>query len=78
MEEFMIICTQNTLSEAAQLAEKLRLAIASYSFPRIGRKTASFGVACVRSNENGLGLIQRVDNALYKAKELGRNSVIEG
>jgi diguanylate cyclase (GGDEF)-like protein/PAS domain S-box-containing protein len=77
-EEFMIICTQNTLSEAAQLAEKLRLAIASYSFPRIGRKTASFGVACVRSNENGLGLIQRVDNALYKAKELGRNSVIEG
>ncbi|MCX6075010.1 MAG: diguanylate cyclase [Campylobacterales bacterium] len=74
-EEFMIICSQNTLNEALQLAEKLRLAIESYPFPRIGTKTASFGVASVRSNENELGLIQRVDNALYQAKALGRNRV---
>lgn len=77
-EEFMIICAQNDLDEAVQLADKLRLAIASHVFPQIGTKTASFGVATIEPNEVELGLIQRVDSALYKAKELGRNRVVHG
>jgi diguanylate cyclase (GGDEF)-like protein/PAS domain S-box-containing protein len=77
-EEFMIICNQNTLDEAAQLAEKLRRAIESHIFVNIGTKTVSLGVGCIRKNENEMGLIQRVDNALYQAKELGRNRVVKG
>lgn len=72
-EEFMIICADNSLNEAIQLAEKLRMAIASYTFSEVGTKTASFGVATSKPNEDELSLVQRVDNALYKAKENGRN-----
>lgn len=74
-EEFMIICAQNNLDEAVKMAEKLRLSIAAYTFQDIGTKTASFGVATIQINEDGLSLIQRVDSALYNAKKLGRNRV---
>jgi diguanylate cyclase (GGDEF)-like protein len=74
-EEFMIICAQNNLGEAVQIAEKLRISIAAYTFQDIGTKTASFGVATIQTNEDGLSLIQRVDSALYNAKKLGRNRV---
>jgi diguanylate cyclase (GGDEF)-like protein/PAS domain S-box-containing protein len=74
-EEFMIICAENNLDEAVQMAEKLRVAIASHIFQKIGTKTASFGVATIQSNEDELSLMQRVDSALYQAKESGRNSV---
>ena len=76
-EEFMIICAHNTQEEAFSLAEKLRLDIASHTFTKIGTKTASFGVASIQKNENEMEFIQRVDNALYKAKELGRNQVVQ-
>lgn len=74
-EEFMIICAENDLNEAVRLAEKLRAAIASHTFPTIGTKTASFGVAAVMSGDDEMGLVERVDNALYQAKNLGRNRV---
>jgi diguanylate cyclase (GGDEF)-like protein/PAS domain S-box-containing protein len=74
-EEFMIICAQSNLNEAVQLAEKLRRSIESYTFQDIGLKTASFGVAAIQIDDDELSLIQRVDIALYKAKDLGRNRV---
>jgi diguanylate cyclase (GGDEF)-like protein/PAS domain S-box-containing protein len=77
-EEFMIICLQNNLNETFQLAEKLRLAIQEHTFPEVGTKTASFGVAAVEPNEDELGLIRRADGALYKAKGSGRNRVVQG
>jgi diguanylate cyclase (GGDEF)-like protein/PAS domain S-box-containing protein len=77
-EEFMIVCAHSTQEEAFLLAEKLRLAIVSYTFTKIGTKTASFGVASVQKNEIEMEFIQRVDSALYKAKELGRNKVVQG
>lgn len=74
-EEFMIICSHNTLHEAQLLANKLRLAIELHTFDTVGKKTASFGVTEIREDDNDLSLVQRVDAALYKAKELGRNQV---
>lgn len=76
-EEFMIVCSQNDLNKAVIIAEKLRIAIESYTFPDIGLKTASFGVASIQKDENEMDLIQRVDNALYNAKRLGRNQVVQ-
>jgi PleD family two-component response regulator len=40
--------------------------------------TASFGVCQNLKNEDSHSLLKRVDEALYKAKEQGRNSLIGG
>lgn len=74
-EEFLILCPETELSGASQLAEKIRERIASTHFGRAGKKTASFGVASFYPGEDSESLIQRVDSALYDAKESGRNRV---
>lgn len=74
-EEFMIVCPGTDQVGATELANKLRLAISDYDFPIIKHKTASFGVATVKDDDNRKSLISRADQALYKAKNSGRNRV---
>ncbi|MCL5043100.1 MAG: diguanylate cyclase [Gammaproteobacteria bacterium] len=72
-EEFMIIA-QTQLTEASQLAERLRAAIAELEDDEVGTVTMSFGVAeaCSDSLQQ---LISRADKALYQAKRNGRDQV---
>jgi polar amino acid transport system substrate-binding protein len=78
-EEFMIICPCTTLKEAQILAESLRKRLENYHFEGIGYKTASFGVMeYVNSEWSQNDLIKITDDALYQAKEKGRNCVIRG
>ena len=58
-----------------QLAEKLRHITADTSYPEVGTVTASFGVAELRLNEQMERCVARADQALYRAKERGRNRV---
>lgn len=74
-EEFMLICTDTTLEGAIALAERLRAMVASYVFPEVGHKTASMGVSSYRVGDNSRSLLVRADNALYRAKDAGRNQV---
>ncbi|MDT8447609.1 MAG: diguanylate cyclase [bacterium] len=75
-EEFMVICPETDLEGARQLAEKLRSALEEHQFPKVERKTASFGVAQLAGDEEGPeALVKRADDALYQAKESGRNQV---
>ncbi len=74
-EEFLIICPNTPLENATTLAEKLRLQIEAYEFPEVGRKTASFGIAQMMPDYDKNELITYADEALYKAKSLGRNQV---
>ncbi len=77
-EEFILICPNTSLGMAVALAEKLRIYFASTVFepgnPLI--VTASFGVASVHQGESFPLALKRADEALYKAKEFGRNCVI--
>ena len=75
-EEFLIICPQADLASAAILAEKLRKAIADYDFPGVGHKTCSCGVASWLAGENSNAVAEKVDKALYRAKEQGRNCIV--
>ena len=75
-DEFMIICPQTKAVEAENLAERLRKNIYEFSFSRDINITCSFGVAEFKNIEEDLdSLIKRVDDALYIAKEKGKNKV---
>jgi len=78
-EEFAILLTETTIDEAAVMAERLRKNISEISVQYAGSTitfTSSFGVAW-RDDECGSldVLIAQADEALYKAKEGGRNRV---
>ncbi len=74
-EEFMLLLADTGLAGACSVAEKLRSAIASEDVVGVGRLTASFGVATRGAGEPLESWIQRLDRALYEAKESGRNVV---
>ena len=74
-EEFALLLPETELSTAVEMAEKLRLVIERYELPNVGKFTASFGVTQYMEGDNELRLVTRTDNALYKAKENGRNRV---
>ncbi|MFT6507496.1 MAG: diguanylate cyclase (GGDEF)-like protein/PAS domain S-box-containing protein [Colwellia sp.] len=74
-EEFLIICRETNVEGAMIAAEKLRAIISDHVFPRVGHKTASFGVTLAVPDEAVEDALQRADQALYRAKELGRNRV---
>ncbi len=74
-EEFFIIMPHTDITGAALLAEKLRKAIEGNNFPHVGKVTASFGVAERKKSEHRYDLFRRIDQALYRAKNSGRNRV---
>lgn len=78
-EEFLLLLPDNELSHAAEVAERIRESIAQR---KIGVNeheiaiTVSSGVAQYKQGESGSDLINRVDIALYQAKDRGRNQVV--
>jgi diguanylate cyclase (GGDEF)-like protein len=66
---------QSDLAAARSAAEKLRQAIEQHRYERIGTVTVSLGVAALGPLDNANMLLKRVDDALYLAKENGRNRV---
>ena len=74
-EEFMILTTETSFSEACQLANRIRRTIESHEFEQNHLISASFGVATHSSGDSAAVLFKRADVALYRAKALGRNRV---
>ncbi len=72
-EEFLILAAGTRLEGAMALGEKIRLAVASTVFPGCGSLTLSLGVAEYGLGEEFEHWIARGDQALYRAKEGGRN-----
>jgi len=78
-EEFALVLPDTTLEDARALAERLREHILQRVVAHEGvsfRFTASFGMAVLRDADERLeALLARADEALYTAKERGRNRV---
>ncbi len=74
-EEFIIISPQTELEGMRSIAEKIRLAIAEHECSHDITLTVSIGVTQVNIHDNFNSIIKRVDDALYDAKERGRNCV---
>jgi two-component system, cell cycle response regulator len=80
-EEFILLLTGTVLDAAVTFAERVRKAIEghTFTFERGSiQRTASFGVAAWPHPKitNCDGLVRAADEALYVAKETGRNRVI--
>lgn len=74
-EEFAILLPQTTSVEAAGIAERLRQRIERTEFPK-RRVTVSIGIAsCTNEIETPSDIIDAADQALYEAKNQGRNNV---
>jgi len=74
-EEFLIICAHVDLQGARALAERIRAAVAEHAFAVVGQRTCSFGVAGYRPGDTADTMVKRADEALYEAKQQGRNRV---
>ncbi len=75
-EELVVILPDCPLERAADKAELLRLRIEELSSTHGADISASFGVASVpHTSQSVTDLLQAADQALYKAKQAGRNQV---
>lgn len=75
-EEFLVICSHVDLHGARILAERIRAAVAGHSFLVVGQRTCSFGVASYRPGDTAETMVKRADEALYEAKQNGRDRVV--
>ena len=76
-EEFCIVLPKTTETEAADIAERLRAALAKTTVTPLaqGRLTASFGVYQGEAGESFAQMLRVADTLLYDAKQGGRNRV---
>ena len=78
-EEFVVVMPSTTLQQGATLGEKIRSLIESTDFEFENRKipvTVSVGVATLQESVKSVdSFIHSADEALYKAKDQGRNQV---
>ncbi len=77
-EEFVVLLSDTPLDKAALIAERIRQTIEkntlAYAMQTL-QLTASLGVSTLLGNDTVQNLINRADNAMYQAKEQGRNRV---
>ncbi|OEF25916.1 GGDEF domain-containing protein [Vibrio rumoiensis] len=74
-EEFVIFCPEVTLDVATSIAERVRATVAAHQWQEVGKITCSLGVAEMKPTERIAEFIARADEALYTAKNNGRNRV---
>lgn len=74
-EEFLILSPNTELDGAMSLSEKLREVVYLFKFSFAGHKTGSFGVSSFHPGDDAKSMVKRADDALYRAKLGGRNSV---
>ncbi|HVJ63128.1 MAG TPA: GGDEF domain-containing protein, partial [Tahibacter sp.] len=76
-EEFFVVLPNTGLMEACRRAEELRARVERMPLqPRGIRVTLSLGVAELQPGEPLEDCLRRCDQALYRAKDAGRNTVV--
>jgi diguanylate cyclase (GGDEF)-like protein len=77
-EEFLIICPETNTEGALKVAQNINLAIKQYTYKTYPKQvTMSLGLASFSLEEKKVeDIIAQADQALYKAKEQGRDQVV--
>ncbi|MDA3900726.1 MAG: diguanylate cyclase [Spirochaetes bacterium] len=74
-EEFTIIAPGTSIEDAVNLSEKIREAVEKTKFPHKIRATISIGTTQASMEDTPDSLFKKADQAMYKAKQSGRNQV---
>ncbi len=77
-EEFIMVLPQSDLSEARDVASRIRRRVERETFGEVVDLTISIGVASLVAGDDMGSLFERADRALYVAKAHGRNRVEVG
>jgi diguanylate cyclase (GGDEF)-like protein len=75
-DEFAVILPESTLADADQLYRRLQAAVSARPIGQAGRLSFSAGVAELKPEEDPTTFFERADEALYRAKELGKAQVV--
>jgi diguanylate cyclase len=81
-EEFVVVLPHTQIQGAQNLSEQIRSELESKKWMHhktgqpIGKVTASFGIAQLRTGEKSDALLERADAKLYEAKAAGRNRIV--
>jgi diguanylate cyclase (GGDEF)-like protein len=76
-DEFAVILPEASTDDADQLYHRLRGAISSRPVGQAGRLFVSAGIAELKPGDDPTAFFERADEALYRAKELGKGQVVE-
>lgn len=74
-EEFVTVATCDHRDGVIELFERVRSAIESYQFPQIGKVTICVGLVEISNQDATTTVVGHADQALYYAKQNGRNQV---
>lgn len=74
-EEFVVVLSPATESDAYTVFERFRQSVELFDFPQVGRVTVSAGMVRISPQEYSLSVVERADQALYYAKQHGRNKI---
>jgi len=72
-EEFLLLLTSAEIEQAYMVAERIRERVSSTVYEPCGHITISIGVTAVREGDSPRTIFVRADQALYDAKQKGRN-----
>lgn len=73
-EEFVVLLRSTTLADTRKIFERFRANVEAHEFPQVGKVTISLGFSSI-STESPVVILGHADQALYYAKENGRNRV---
>ena len=74
-EEFIVVLAPAREQDAVATFERFREKLTAFNFPQVGQVTASIGMVKMDTQHHTTTLLDHADQALYYAKENGRNQV---
>jgi diguanylate cyclase len=80
-EEFVVLLPYTSMSDGLALLERLRTTIQECPFHFKGERvtiTVSIGITTFKAGERSDLVLKRADKALYRAKDEGRNRIVQG
>jgi len=75
-DEFAVIMPESGLEQADQLVSRIQLALSERPIGVAGRLYVSAGIAELKAEDDSIGLFERADEALYRAKQAGKGQAV--